>query len=101
MYTGHPIQRATWWASLIGGTAAFIAIAIGLYGDGAMFPSLLIGYTISGTSALVFLEAYASKPDEALASDARPFQGDRIDEELVMKLSLNSNTQVLHLQTYD
>lgn len=36
------------------GACAWLAVAVGLAGDGAMFPSLFVGYMIAGTAPFVF-----------------------------------------------
>lgn len=50
-----PLSEFTLWISVVGGICAWLCLFIGTLGDGAMYPSLFVGYLISGAAPLALL----------------------------------------------
>eukprot|EP00928_Gymnodinium_smaydae_P070371 TRINITY_DN54213_c0_g1_i1.p1 TRINITY_DN54213_c0_g1~~TRINITY_DN54213_c0_g1_i1.p1 ORF type:complete len:458 (-),score=45.72 TRINITY_DN54213_c0_g1_i1:134-1465(-) len=89
------IRTLSFVVSFIGGCAAMLAMLVGLVGDGAMFPSLFVGYLYSGLSVLVLpvsMMTFASKAPQKTRAEMVEEAADldlkfRIEQKALMLLA--------------
>lgn len=87
------LRKVTYLVSATGGGAAVLAACCGLFGDGAMFLSLLAGYMVSGLSIVIlFLGKFA------MAADKRRAEQEAVKMRLAMADARNMHSERIRIR---